>query len=419
MASKKQTSAKVQDRIRRMKWWHDAQFGMFIHWGVYALEGRHEWLMETEGIPVAEYERLARKFKPKPNAAREWAKLARRAGMKYMVMTSKHLDGYCLFNSQLTNWCAPKQACGRDLVAEFVDAARSDGTRFGFYYSLMDWHHPDGVKCGKDEAARRRYVDYIHGQLRELCTNYGKMDILWYDAACSLSLEGYEVRKMNRMVRKLQPDIVINNRSLLPEDFDTPEGAIEPGDLKDGRGWETCTTTNNDSWGHHINSDDEWIRPKQVIRDLISCARGGGNYLLNIGPKADGSVPPPAAQTLGAVGEWLDRNRETIFGTDLCDFRELSFAQFTRRSSTLYAHLFRWPGESFGISDVRPTLKSAKLLCTRQDVQFEQDRFRVRFSGLPKKAPDAPVTVLELEFTGRPQRNRGFFATNHMKRGGV
>jgi alpha-L-fucosidase len=168
MPQKPIESAAVRaDRVRRMKWWHDATFGMFIHWGLYSVLGRHEWAMENEGIPVREYEQLARAFTPHPNAAREWAALAKRAGMKYMVMTTKHHEGFCLFNSKLTNYCAPQQACGRDLVKEFVDAARAEGLRVGFYYSLMDWHHPDGAKCATDEAARRRFVDYIHGHLRE------------------------------------------------------------------------------------------------------------------------------------------------------------------------------------------------------------------------------------------------------------
>ena len=173
------TTSTIEDRARRMKWWHEAKFGMFIHWGLYSTLGRHEWVMENEGIPAKEYEQYADRFKPKPNAARDWARLAKHAGMKYMVMTSKHHEGFCNFDSKLTNYCAPKRGPGRDLVREYVEAARAEGLRFGFYYSLMDWHHPDGARCMKDEAARRRFVDYIHGQVKELMTNYGRVDILW------------------------------------------------------------------------------------------------------------------------------------------------------------------------------------------------------------------------------------------------
>ena len=149
------TTSTVADRTRRMQWWHEARFGMFIHFGLYSVLGRHEWAMEEEGIPVAEYQQLAKQFNPKPHAARAWAKLAKQAGMKYMVMTSKHHEGFCNFDTKLTNYCAPKQAAGRDLLAEFYEAARGEGMRVGFYYSLMDWHHPDGARCAQDEAARR------------------------------------------------------------------------------------------------------------------------------------------------------------------------------------------------------------------------------------------------------------------------
>ena len=164
----------ASDRERRMKWWHEARFGMFIHWGLYSVLGRHEWVMEDEGIPVAEYEQLAKRFKPRPNAAREWARLAKQAGQKYMVMTTKHHEGFCNFDTKLTNYCAPKQGPGRDLVKEYVEAARAEGLRVGFYYSLMDWHHPDGARCATDEQARRRFVDYTHGLIHELMSNYGK-----------------------------------------------------------------------------------------------------------------------------------------------------------------------------------------------------------------------------------------------------
>src|SRR5437870_2787265 len=232
----------IAERERRQKWWHAAKFGMFIHWGLYSVYGHHEWAMEEEGIPVAEYEQLAKQFKPKPQAARAWAKLAKQAGQKYMVMTSKHHEGFCNFDTKLTNYCAPKQGPGRDLVAEYVEAARAEGLRFGFYYSLMDWHHPDGARCKTDEAARKRFVAYIHGQVRELMTNYGKVDVLWYDVAWPLDAKGWESVEMNQMVRKLQPDIIINNRSKITEDFDTPEQRIE---AQQNRPSESCMTLND------------------------------------------------------------------------------------------------------------------------------------------------------------------------------
>src|ERR1043165_7043485 len=194
------TTSTLEDRARRMKWWHEAKFGMFIHWGLYSTLGRHEWVMENEGIPAKEYEQYANNFKPKQNFAEAWAKLAKRAGMKYMVLTSKHHEGFCNFNTKLTNYCAAKTAPGRDLVKEFVEAARAENLRFGFYYSLMDWHHPDGARCATDESARRRFVDYIHTHLRELLTNYGKVDILWYDVSWPLDAAGWGSGKMTRRV---------------------------------------------------------------------------------------------------------------------------------------------------------------------------------------------------------------------------
>src|SRR6195256_6546382 len=206
-----ESAATIADRERRMKWWHEAKFGMFIHWGLYSVLGRHEWVMEMEGIPATEYQEIAKRFKPKPNAAREWAKLARHAGQKYMVMTTKHHEGFCNFDTKLTDYCAPKQAAGRDLVREFVEAARAEGLRVGFYYSPMDWHHPDGARCLTDEAARVRFVAYTHGLIRELMSNYGKIDVLWYDVDWPLSAEQWESEKMNKGGFELHTEILFKN----------------------------------------------------------------------------------------------------------------------------------------------------------------------------------------------------------------
>ena len=388
------------DRERRMQWWHQAKFGMFIHWGLYSVLGRHEWAMENEGIPVPEYEQLAKQFTPRPNAAREWAKLARRAGMKYMVMTTKHHEGFCLFNTKLTDYCAPKQACGRDLVKEFVDAARGEGMRVGFYYSLMDWHHPDGARCASDEAARRRFVDYIHGQVRELCTNYGKLDILWYDVAWPLDADGWESVKMNQMVRELQPDIIINNRSKVPEDFDTPEQRIQ---ASRGRAWEACMTM-NDSWGYQ-RADDNWKSPKTIVRNLVTCARDGGNYLLNIGPKPDGSVPEESVRILSDVGRWMDRNGVAIYGADPCEVKRSSYINFSRKGNTLYLHVYYWPGSTVAVGGLQTKVKSARLLASGKPVEVKQDEFRVQFTGLPVNAPDTPVTVIAAECESEPKQD--------------
>ncbi len=223
-------------REARMAWWHEAKFGMFIHWGLYSVIGQHEWAKEQEGVPIPQYEILAKHFHPKPNAARDWARLAKRAGQKYMVMTTKHHEGFCNFDTKLTDYNAVQQGPGRDLVREYVEAARAEGLRVGFYYSLMDWHHPDGAICKTDEAARRRFVDYTHGLIRELLTNYGKIDVLWYDVSWPLNKEQWESERMNEMVFQLQPEIIVNNRNGLEGDFATPEQRIEASAA--GRAWE-------------------------------------------------------------------------------------------------------------------------------------------------------------------------------------
>jgi alpha-L-fucosidase len=214
------------DRTRRMKWWHEARFGMFIHFGVYSSIGRHEWEMENEAVPIAEYTPHAKNFKPARGSAAAWAKLAKAAGMKYMVLTTKHHEGFCNFDTKLTDYNSVKQGPGYDIVREYVDAARAEGMHVGFYYSLMDWHHPDGALCATDEAARKRFITYTHGLIRELMTNYGKIEVLWYDVPWPLDAKGWESTRMNEMVYQLQPDIIINNRNKLDGDFSTPEQKI-------------------------------------------------------------------------------------------------------------------------------------------------------------------------------------------------
>jgi alpha-L-fucosidase len=398
-----QVTATIADSEARMKWWHQARFGMFVHWGLYSVLGRHEWVMENEGIPVSEYEPLARRFNPKPNAARDWARLAKQAGMKYMVMTTKHHEGFCLFNSKHTNYCAPKQAAGRDLVKEYVDAARAEGLRVGFYYSLMDWHHPDGARCADDEAARQRFVDYTFGLIRELMSNYGKVDILWYDVAWPLDAAGWQSERMNKMVFDLQPAIVVNNRNKLTGDFATPEQRIV---AEKDRAWEACMTL-NDSWGYQ-RADDNWKSSKQVIRNLISCARERGNYLLNIGPRPDGSIPEPSVRILTEVGQWMGRNGGAIYDSDPCQVRRSNYAGFTRKGNTLFMHVHFWPGDTVALSGLKTSVKSARFLASNKKLDFKQDRFRVRFTGLPQEAHDTPVTTLAIECESEPTQDTDF-----------
>jgi len=404
-------------RAARMKWWHEAKFGMFIHWGLYSVIGQHEWALECEGVPISQYEKLAGHFNPKPNAAREWARLAKKAGQKYMVMTTKHHEGFCHWDSKLTDYNAVKQGPKRDLVREYVEAARAEGLRVGFYYSLMDWHHPDGATCKTDEAARKRFVEYTHGLIRELLTNYGKIDVLWYDVSWPLSAAGWESERMNEMVFELQPEIIVNNRNGLEGDFTTPEQHITASEV--GRAWESCMTL-NDSWGFN-RFDDAWKTPKTIVDNVATCARGGGNYLLNIGPMPDGSIPPETISCLETVGKWLDTNGKAIYGTDRGQLGSNPGANYTRRGNTLYIHQHYWPGHTpaaewldfyqpeavIAIGGLKGKVLSARILKTGQSVKFTQDELRLRLTGLPIEPPDPPATVIEVECDSEPTIDHG------------
>ena len=407
------SSAPTQDQVRRMQWWHAAKFGMFIHFGLYSGHARHEWAMEEEAIPVSEYQTYTQLFNPRPGSARAWAKLAKLAGMKYMVLTTKHHEGFCNWNTKLTNYNATKLGPKRDVIAEYVEAARAEGLHVGFYYSLMDWHHPDGARCKSDEAARRRFVDYTHGLIRELLSNYGKIDVLWYDVAWPLDAAGWESEKMNKMVFDLQPDIVVNNRNKLQGDFSTPEQKIvaESG----GRAWESCMTL-NDSWGFQ-RADDNWKSARTVIRNLITCVRDGGNYLLNVGPMPDGSVPPESVRILTEVGEWMKTNGECIYQSELCQPRRSTYASFTREGNVLNMHVHFWPGTDVSISGLQAKVLSAKLLKTGETVKVIQDQFRTHLVGLPEHAPDSPVSTIALTCDKVPIQDTDLVRNNKPRAG--
>jgi alpha-L-fucosidase len=389
------------NRAARMQWWHVAKFGMFIHFGVYSQIARSEWAMVREAIPITEYTPHARLFTPLADCPRIWAKLAKRAGMKYMVMTTKHHEGFCNFDTKLTKYSAPHQGPGRDIVREYVEAARAEDLRVGFYYSLMDWHHPDGAICATDEAARKRFVEYTHGLIRELMTNYGKVDILWYDGDWPLDANGWESVRMNQMVYQLQPQIVVNNRNRISSDFSTPEQHIraETG----GRAWEACMTI-NESWGYQ-RADNAWKNSSTIVRNLISCARGGGNYLLNVGPRPDGSIPEPSVQVLTETGQWLETNGEAIYESEICTVGDCDYASFTRKGNTLYMHVHFWQQDYLAISGLKTKAKSARILKTGQQLAIAQSRFQTRITGLPLDAPDFPVTTLIIECESEPTQD--------------
>lgn len=393
--------SQTSDETGRLQWFRDARFGMFVHWGLYSVIGRHEWVMNTEHMAIKDYEKLAAQWRPRPDAPREWARQARNAGMRYMILTTKHHDGFCLFDSALTDFNAARLGPRRDLVAEFLAAARAEGLRVGLYFSPMDWRHPDWSLCARNARARRRFVSLTHGLVRELMSNYGKIDILWYDTIWPLDGETLQSKEMNEMVRALQPEIIINNRSGVPEDFGTPEQKIEA--EPPGRMWEACMTM-NDAWGY-TPIDKEYKSAWTVLRMLRQVAAGGGNLLLNVGPSPAGDVPYESTAVLSQVGQWLRVYGPTIYeATDPVKGEHIVCGSYTRKGNTLYFHCSRWPGSRLILRDVPGRVRNVRLyggekLRFREETLFRGDYPlpRLVISGMPELPPDTLSTVIEIE----------------------
>jgi len=387
----------------RMKWWREAKFGMFIHWGVYSVPARGEWVMYCERIPKEEYKEFAKRFKPKNYKPDEWVSIAKEAGMKYMVLTTRHHDGFSLFDSKVSDFTAPKYV-GRDLIAEYVESCRKYGMKIGFYYSLGDWRYDVFFKGPeKDPSGWKEFIEYVHTQVKELMTNYGKIDILWYDMPGPYSADDWQSEKLNKMVRELQPEIIINNRSKLPEDFDTPEQHITPSE----RDWESCMTL-NDHWGY-CKYDNNYKTPKQVIMNLARCASGGGNYLLNVGPGPDGRIPPKSVKILKEVGEWLKENGESIYGTEKFnqEWHNFHIGVITKKGNKLYLHTFYW-FEEFAIGNLKIDIKKAYFLKDGSNIVFKPFYDRVVLKNLPKRPPDHIDTVIVIEYEGEIEKINSF-----------
>lgn len=398
--------ATAATRDARMAWWREARFGMFIHYGLYSLLGRQEWVMAHENQPVEEYEKLANHFHPKPGAAREWAALAKKAGMKYMVLTTRHHEGFSLWDSKVNPYNSVNFGAKRDIVREFVEACREFDLKIGFYSSLADWRHPDGSRCAFDFAARASFTGYIKALNRELMTQYGKIDILWYDLPRPMEHhEGWRSLELNQMVRELQPHILINNRSQLDEDFGTPEGHV----TAENRDWEACMTFNDISWGYVSSTQAAKYsyNAARIIKMLNSATAGAGNLLLNIGPAPDGSVPPEAVEPLCQVGEWLAANGRAVYGPKRKS--EYGYASgicgASCEGNRVYLWNWIWPenGE-LGIGGFVTPLKKITLLHDGTAIPFEQRNNRIRLRNLPENPPDKilGITVLELEFDEVP-----------------
>lgn len=302
------------------------KLGMFIHWGIYSIPARGEWLMNRDNIPASEYNKLADQFsQPALFSPRDWVRLAKRMGAKYAVFTTRHHDGFCLFDTKTTDFSSVKTAAKRDYVREFVDACREEGIRVGLYYSIMNWQFDHSVNGVFNQEVWDAQVKCTHDALRELMTNYGKVDYLWYDGCSApgsndadMMEKMWHISDLNKMVRSLQPEILINDRSTEPQDFTTPEQCLTP--PPPGRAWESCITCNK-SWGYKAD-DHEWKSTETLFRALLHCSRFGGNLLINVGPRPDGSVPEECVKVLEGLGERIAKCPEAIYGSVRDEYTE-------------------------------------------------------------------------------------------------
>ncbi len=354
----RETSA---ERDARMAWWRDARFGMFIHWGVYSVPagtyngaqigGLGEWIMHEAKIPVPEYEKFARQFNPVKFDARAWVKIAADAGMKYIVITSKHHDGFALWDSKVSDYDVIDFApFGRDILKELSEACQENGIRLCFYHSIMDWHHPDA----KGENFARYRDEYMIPQVKELLSGYGNIGVLWFDGEWIEEWTEPQGKNLYNLLRNIKPDLIINNRIGKGRkgmdgldkgvgyagDFGTPEQRIPPQGIP-SVDWESCMTMNK-TWGYKTY-DHEWKSETDLIHKLIDIASKGGNFLLNVGPTADGLIPNPSIERLAAMGRWMKVNNEAIYGTSASPYDQPEWGRFTKKPGKLFAHIFEWP----------------------------------------------------------------------------
>ncbi len=420
----------------RMKWFTQARFGMFIHWGLYAIPARGEWVRNFEEMPESEYLPYFDEFDPVDYDPRAWVRAAKAAGMQYAVLTAKHHDGFCLFDSALTEFKSTRTKLGRDVVRDFLEACRAEGLKAGLYYSLLDWHHPDYPHLGDGKHPMRnhpecsnegrdfsRYLDYMHAQVRELCENYGKIDILWFDFSYDdMRGPAWRAEELVDMVRTLQPGVIIDNRlevsgegfGSLYEcnptpwhgDFVSPEQMIPPRGLQDVQGqdlyWEACVTMNG-SWGYCAK--DRRFKPADLlIKKLVECVSKGGNLLLNVGPDARGNIPPESLDRLAAIGRWMGLNRRSILGCGKAKLDKPDFGRITRNGKHLYFHVYEntlGPLPLLGLR--RDEIKAIRYLATGAEIPVStswvhSDYPQIVFADLGDDPvlPDPIDTVIEV-----------------------
>ena len=402
-------------------WWTEARFGLFIHWGIYAVAGRHEWVKERERLSDERYRRYFDHFSPDLFDPGAWAREARRAGMRYFVVTTKHHDGFCLWDSDLTDYKVTNTPWGRDLIGPMVEAFRAEGLRVGFYHSLLDWHHPDfpvdkfhpgrddagflAAAAGRDVA---RYADYLHGQVRELLTRFGRIDYLFFDFSYPDAPGGgkgpddWRSPELLELVRTLQPGALVNDRLGIPGDFVTPE-QVQPAAPVEREGrrvpWEACQTLNG-SWGYDRDNRD-FKTPALVVRMLVDGVSKDGNLLLNVGPTARGQFEPEAVRILREVGDWMALHERSVRGCGAAspdvpapppDCRYTLSANGDR----LYVHLFAWPFRHAHLAGLADRVEYAQLLNDASEVPMTVSADGTLTLHLPTIAPPVLVPVVEL-----------------------
>jgi alpha-L-fucosidase len=352
-----------------------------------------------EHIPKDEYAELMHRFDPAHYKPSEWVAAARDAGMKYMVLTTRNHDGFCLFDTKTSDFNIMSSPAGRDLLAEFAEACHAADMPMGFYYSLQNWRHPGCLtkKVLGPPEFYRELVDETHEQVHELLTNYGRVDILWFDGLRPNDPTIWRSEELLTKARELQPGIIINNRAGVEGDYGTPENTIEAM----SRPWEACYTT-NDTWGH-APGDNGWKSPAQLLRLLVSCASKGGNLLLNFPPDSDGRLPDEGVERMRAIGQWMRKHGEAIYGATVAPIAP-GTGYATVRGSKLYIFAERWPGSTVSLAWLKNRVISARVMGTGQIARVEQHDDRVHLHDLPEHSPDPWMTVIELEVDGTPER---------------
>jgi alpha-L-fucosidase len=419
-------------------WFVHDRFGLFIHWGIYSAAARHEWVKNREKISDEDYHKYFDHFNPDLYDPNFWAREAKNAGMKYFVVTSKHHDGFCLWDSALTDYKAPNTPACRDLLKPMVEAFRGEGLKVGFYHSLIDWHHPefpiDGLHPMREnlefrEAQKgrdiRKYAEYLHGQTRELLTRFGKIDIIWFDFSYPHADYGWskgkgkddwQSEKLLAMVRELQPNVIVDDRLDLKgaADVRTPEQYQPRGWVEvDGKPvvWEACQTF-NDSWGYYRDQSN-WRSVDELICTLIDTVSKGGNLLLNVGPTARGEFEPKAIERLRAIGQWMRVHSRSIYGCTESDFTAPTDCRFTQNGNRLYLHILAWPYRHVHLDGLAGKVKYAQLLNDGSEVKMKEidphtqaQNTQMRGSAgaltleLPLVKPNVTVPVVELFLKG-------------------